>query len=129
MLAGGTGISPMIQIIRAHLLYERKFGLENHFNLDLIYACGNESELVLREVIAKHETRHPFLRVYYSLLKPPPDWKMGVGFINKDMILERMPKPGDDMIIVICGPPPFCKAMIGLLDNLGYQKRHYYSYL
>jgi len=129
MLAGGTGIAPMLQIIRSHLLYERKKGLDGYFNMSLIFACKDESEILLRSVIEEHMKKHSnTLSIYYSLLEPPKDWNMGVGFINEQMIKERMPQPGD-CIIVICGPPPFCKAMVKILDKLGYSKDQYFSYL
>ena len=50
MLAGGTGIAAMLQLMRAHVLYERKTGAEGCFDLPMIYACKNTDEILLREV-------------------------------------------------------------------------------
>jgi cytochrome-b5 reductase len=130
MLAGGTGIAPMIQIIRSHVLQEIKLGNTPRYDLRMIYACKNEEEILLRQVLERHAQKHPNLKLYYTLLEPPENWAMGVGFVNKEIIEGQFPAASDDLLIIICGPPPFCNAMKKLLDSMNYSKdRHYYSYL
>jgi len=49
------------------------------------------------------------------------DWKQGVGFVSAEMIQERLPAPGEDTIVLICGPPPMIQhACNPALDKLGY---------
>ncbi|KNC51921.1 fumarate reductase flavoprotein subunit [Thecamonas trahens ATCC 50062] len=127
LLAGGTGIAPMLQLIRAALLKERKIGTATR--LDLVYAAKNEDEILLREVLEAHAAKHPSLSLYYALMEPPAEWDMGVGFITPDMMAARLPPPAPSTMILICGPPPFCAAMRRGLDSLGYlDGEHYYSY-
>eukprot|EP00003_Mantamonas_plastica_P014373 TRINITY_DN2496_c0_g1_i2.p1 TRINITY_DN2496_c0_g1~~TRINITY_DN2496_c0_g1_i2.p1 ORF type:complete len:877 (-),score=346.25 TRINITY_DN2496_c0_g1_i2:24-2654(-) len=130
MLAGGTGIAPMIQIIRAHLLHERKMGGGQLFDLRLVFGAKDESELVLREALSAHMQKHSNLSTWYVLNEPPEDWDMGKGFITKEIIEEQMPPPGKDTLIVVCGPPIFCKVMRTALTELGYvEGDDYFSFL
>ena len=106
-----------IQLVRAHFLHERKIGaVEPVFDLRLIYAAKDEPEILFRDVLAKHASKHPNLRLYYSLMQPPPEWDQGVGFVTADMITSNfngLSPDDEDSFIVICGPPPFCKVRSG----------------
>jgi cytochrome-b5 reductase len=108
MIAGGTGISPMIQVIRA--------ALRNPFDrttITLIYANVNEEDILLRddleELMDVHELK---FKIIYVLNNPPPGWKGGVGFVTKEHIKQHLPNPATtDSKILICGPPPMVTAM------------------
>ena len=57
--------------------------------------------------------------------RPPTDgsWKGSTGFIDQPMISERLPAPGADTLMLMCGPPPMIKfACKANLDALGYAK-------
>merc|ERR1711991_460591 len=112
----------MLQLMRAHVLYERKTGAEGGFDLPMIYACKNTDEILLREVLEGHARKHPNIRLFYSLMEPPEDWDQGVGFVTPEMIAEHFGAPGDDILVVVCGPPGMCKAMCGHLDALGFER-------
>jgi cytochrome-b5 reductase len=100
MIAGGTGITPMIQIIRA--------ALRNPFDpttVSLIYANVNEEDILLKddleELLDVHELK---FKIFYVLNNPPPGWKGGVGFVTKEHIKEHLPNPNaTDSKILICG--------------------------
>lgn len=109
MIAGGTGITPMLQIIRAAL----KNPLDRT-KLSLIYANVNVEDILLRteldELAEKHKDR---FTVYYVLNNPPPNWKGGVGFVTKDQVERFMPTTGHNIKVLMCGKlvytslPPF----------------------
>ncbi|KAF8078437.1 NADH-cytochrome b5 reductase [Lyophyllum atratum] len=117
MIAGGTGITPMIQIIRA--------ALRNPFDpttITLIYANVNEEDILLKddleELLDVHELK---FKILYVLNNPPPGWKGGVGFVTKEHIKEHLPNPAtSNSKILICGPPPMVSAMKKNLDELKY---------
>eukprot|EP00123_Amoebidium_parasiticum_P017445 comp23856_c0_seq1/m.41714 comp23856_c0_seq1/g.41714 ORF comp23856_c0_seq1/g.41714 comp23856_c0_seq1/m.41714 type:complete len:817 (-) comp23856_c0_seq1:529-2979(-) len=79
MLAGGTGISPMLQLIRAHLLHEAKTGNEGYYDLSLVYAVKNTQEILLKDRLEHHKANHPHLRLHYVLVEPPPQLDYGRG--------------------------------------------------
>ncbi|KAI0778114.1 NADH-cytochrome b5 reductase [Trametes elegans] len=116
MIAGGTGITPMLQIIRAAL----KNPLDRT-KLSLIYANVNPEDILLKkeldELASKHSHR---FRVYYVLNNPPPNWNGGVGFVTKEHIENHLPPTDKDIKVLMCGPPPMITAMKKYLDELKY---------
>ncbi|KAF2222427.1 NADH-cytochrome b5 reductase 1 [Elsinoe ampelina] len=119
MIAGGTGITPMLQIIRA-ILRGRKSG--DKTEVDLIFANVNEEDILLREDLDKLAREDKNFRVHYVLNNPPEGWKGGVGFVTPEMIKANLPAPAGDVKILICGPPPMVSAMKKATESLGYTK-------
>ena len=106
MIAGGTGITPMLQIIRAAL----KNPLDRT-KLSLIYANVNPEDILLKkeldELASKHSHR---FRVFYVLNNPPPSWDGGVGFVSKEQIEKYLPPTDSNIKILLCGA---CMALLG----------------
>ncbi|KAF0310002.1 NADH-cytochrome b5 reductase 2 [Amphibalanus amphitrite] len=125
MIAGGTGITPMLQLIRQVLKDP-----EDKSRLWLLFANQTESDILLRDELdalaAAHRER---LRVWYTVDRPGYGWPYSVGFVSAEMIAEHLPPPGDDTVILMCGPPAMitfaCKPN---LDKLGYPPRARFSY-
>jgi cytochrome-b5 reductase len=99
MIAGGTGITPMLQIIRA--------ALKNPLDvtqMSLIYANVNESDILLRKELDELAAAHPIrFKVYYVLNNAPEGWNGGVGFVTAEQIKERLPGPDPTMKMLLCG--------------------------
>ncbi|KAH8102597.1 ferredoxin reductase-like C-terminal NADP-linked domain-containing protein [Cristinia sonorae] len=116
MIAGGTGITPMLQIIRAAL----KNPLDRT-KLNLIYANVNFEDILLKkeldELAAKHGDR---FKVYYVLNNPPAGWTGGIGFVSKEQVEKYMPPTDHNIKILMCGPPPMMNAMKKHLAELNY---------
>lgn len=118
MIAGGTGITPMLQVVRAALKNPN-----DHTNINLIYANVNYEDILLKkeldELAEKHKER---FRVYYVLNNPPEGWTGGVGFVSKAQVENYMPaaNPHNDIKILLCGPPPMMTAMKKHLQELQY---------
>lgn len=116
MIAGGTGLTPCLQIIRAALKNPA-----DKTQIDFIYANVKEDDILLKseldELAVKHKDQ---FRVHYFLNEPPAGWKGGEGFVTKEAIEKNFPKPADDIKILMCGPPPMTKAMTKHLEELGF---------
>jgi NAD(P)H-flavin reductase len=41
------------------------------------------------------------LQVFYTVDKPSTDWRGGVGFVSKDMVLKGLPGPAEDSLILV----------------------------
>ncbi|KAJ3090095.1 NADH-cytochrome b5 reductase [Quaeritorhiza haematococci] len=117
MIAGGTGITPMMQIIKAVLSNPA-----DKTEISLLFANVEEIDILLKDELDDLASKHPQFKVYYVLNKPPENWTGGVGFVTKDMIKERLPAYASDTKILICGPPPMVKAMQTHCEELGYPK-------
>ncbi|KAL7273904.1 NADH-cytochrome b5 reductase [Rhizina undulata] len=116
MIAGGTGITPMLQVIKAILRNP-----EDKTEVDLIFANVNEEDILLKDDLDELADTHDNFRVYYVLNNAPEDWTGGVGFVTADMIKERFPAPAADVKVLVCGPPPMVSAMKKATSSLGFE--------
>ena len=102
MIAGGSGITPMLQILVAAL--EDKSNEDNTTKFSLIYANQTENDILCREKLEDLEKRFPNrFRLHYTLDRPPQGWKYSSGFVDAAMIQEHMPPKSPDTIIFACG--------------------------
>jgi len=117
MIAGGTGITPMYQLIRA-ICEDPK----DNTKISLLYANRTEGDILLREELDSFQRKCPEkLSVWYVLSTAPPGWKYGQGFITKDMIKEKLAAPSPDSKVHLCGPLGMINAMKKNLIELGFQ--------
>lgn len=119
MVCGGTGITPMYQILKEVLKNP-----EDQTQVSLVFANVSEADILLKKELDDLAAQHPNFRVHYVVDKPDMFgmfWKGGVGYITKDMLAEKMPKPSADSLVVVCGPPPMMKAISG--DKESAQKQ------
>ena len=57
------------------------------------------------------------------------DWKYDVGFVNEDMLRSHLPAPGDDTLILMCGPPPMVNfACVPNLEKIGFTSEMRFVY-
>jgi len=116
MLAGGTGITPMLQVIRAILKNQH-----DTTEVSLIFANVNSDDILLQQDLDQLVEKYPNFKLYYVLNNPPEGWTGGVGFISQEMIQAHLPPPAEENVkVVMCGPPMMNKAMQGHLQALGY---------
>eukprot|EP00521_Asterionellopsis_glacialis_P013195 CAMPEP_0195300534 /NCGR_PEP_ID=MMETSP0707-20130614/27625_1 /TAXON_ID=33640 /ORGANISM="Asterionellopsis glacialis, Strain CCMP134" /LENGTH=388 /DNA_ID=CAMNT_0040363253 /DNA_START=9 /DNA_END=1178 /DNA_ORIENTATION=+ len=131
LLAGGTGIAPMIQIIRAYTDNIRKHGPKVlPHGLNLIYAAEEESDLAYMKLLSDVKDDYPgYFRFYVKLNRPPLGWTEGVGFIGpRDVKSHLMYPPMEGDLSVICGPQIFELAMIKTLQRVGFEPSQYFSF-
>ncbi|KAJ2336071.1 NADH-cytochrome b5 reductase [Coemansia sp. RSA 2681] len=124
MIAGGTGITPMYQIIQ-HILGNP----EDKTKVNVVFANVNEDDILLKEQLEKWAAEHANFEISYVLNNPPSGWTGATGFVSKDMLQQHMPEPASDIKVLICGPPPMVKAMDAHLVELGYDKANIISKL
>ncbi|KAF4440398.1 cytochrome-b5 reductase [Fusarium austroafricanum] len=118
MLAGGTGITPMFQIIRAICEDDRDLT-----QVSLIYANRSEQDILLRKELETFARRYPQnFRLYYVVENAPADWIYGTGYATQALMQEKFPTPSPDSKIMLCGPPGMVKAAKTSLGNLGFEQ-------
>ena len=99
MIAGGTGLAPMYQLI-----LESLNTADDDTKITLLYANKSGADILLKERLDKLAAQHPSrFNVVYSLDTPPPGWKGEKGFVTADMVKEHMPAPVDGTRIFVCG--------------------------
>lgn len=123
MISGGTGITPMLQVIRAIVKNP-----QDKTQVSLIFANVAEGDVLLKDELDELATKHKNFKVYYVLNMPPEGWKGGVGFVSQEMIEQNLPKSSPDIKILMCGPPPMNKAMLGHLQAIGYPEEQTFTF-
>eukprot|EP00898_Chlorokybus_atmophyticus_P001750 jgi/Chlat1/2576/Chrsp175S02442 len=114
MIAGGTGITPMYQVMQAILDDPL-----DKTQISLIFANVSENDILLKDELDAVAAAHPSqVKIFYTLDKPTEGWKGGVGYVTTNMIKEHMPPPSPT--VLRCGPPLMNKMVGSLLDQLGY---------
>lgn len=118
MVAGGTGIAPMYQVLTAIL-----DDPNDKTKIHLIYANVSEKDVLLRAELEELERKHPEqLSIHHVLNEAPVNWTGSVGFITPEIMEAHLPKYTDDTNLLICGPPPMVSAMKKAAQSLGYPK-------
>ncbi|XP_015607691.1 NADH-cytochrome b5 reductase 3 isoform X2 [Cephus cinctus] len=125
MIAGGTGITPMLQLIRKMIKEP-----EDHTKVSLLFANQTEKDILLRneldEISKKHSEQ---VKIWYTVDTSSKDWPYSTGYINAEMISEHMYPPSPDTIVLMCGPPPMINyACNPSLDKAGYDQKLRFAY-
>lgn len=115
--AGGSGITPMLSIIKSTLTQEPDS------IVSLIYCNRNIDSIIFKETLAKLETNYQGrLHVIHILDDAPMNWQGYSGLLNHDMLtslFERIPDWGKDKTTyLMCGPEGMMKNAESLLKGL-----------
>jgi cytochrome-b5 reductase len=138
LIAGGTGITPMYQLVRA--IFKNP---NDKTKVTLVFGNVTKEDILLKSKFDELENTYPQrFRAFYTLDKPPKDWVGGGGFITKDLLKQVLPEPKSENIkVFVCGPPGLMKAisgpktspkdqgeLTGALKELGYTAEQVYKF-
>ncbi|KAJ8259611.1 hypothetical protein GJAV_G00171440 [Gymnothorax javanicus] len=89
LIAGGTGITPMLQLIRAVMKDP-----SDKTSCSLLFANQTEKDILLRGELEEIQARCPDrFKLWLTVDRAPTDWSYSQGFISADMISEHLPPP------------------------------------
>ncbi|KAF8567559.1 hypothetical protein P879_05997 [Paragonimus westermani] len=125
MICGGSGITPMYQLIN-YILNDEK----DCTKLALLFANKTEKDIILRDELEAFQSKYPQqLRVWYTVNEAPEHWAYSTGFVNEQMLSEHIYPPGDDSLVLLCGPTPMVEfACYPNLAKLNYPRDRIFSY-
>jgi cytochrome-b5 reductase len=139
LIAGGTGITPMYQLVRA--IFKNP---DDKTKVTLVFGNVTEEDILLKKEFEELENTYPRrFKAFYTLDKAPETWQNTKGFITQELLKTVLPEPkeGDKVKIFVCGPPPLYKAisgpkkspadqgeLAGYLKELGYSKDQVYKF-
>ena len=121
MFAGGSGITPMMSLIKSLL------SQEPDSIVSLIYCNRNIDSIIFKDELARMETKDQGrLHVIHLLDEAPMNWQGLSGLLNHDLLVkmfERIPDWGiDKTTYLMCGPEGMMKNVDGLLAELKIPK-------
>lgn len=110
MIAGGTGIAPMYQII-----LEVLSNPEDKTKITLLYSNRSEEDILLKDELDALAAKHPEqFKIHYVLSAPnKSDPNIITGRINREMIETYLPGPSPSNYVLSSGPPQFVKDITG----------------
>ena len=126
MIAGGSGITPMFQIIQAVARNP-----QDELKISLLFANKSEEDMILKHPLNYFAQLRPNqIKITYTLDNPiSSEWKGEKGFITADMIKRGLPPPSASSMIFLCGPPPMIKlACLPNLKKLGYTSESIFKF-
>lgn len=118
MVAGGTGIAPMYQVLTAILDNPK-----DKTKIYLVYANVSDADILLKAELEQLKADHPDqLFIHYVLNNPPENWEGSVGFVTPEIMDNHLPKHTENTNLLICGPPLMVSAIKKAAQTLGYPK-------
>ncbi|CRG90332.1 cytochrome-b5 reductase [Talaromyces islandicus] len=138
LIAGGTGIAPMYQLIRA--IFKNP---EDKTKVTLVYGNVSEDDILLKKELQELENTYPQrFKAFYLLDNPPKEWTGGKGYVTKELLKTVLPEPKEENIkVFVCGPPGMYNAisgnkkspqdqgeLTGYLKELGYGKDQVFKF-
>jgi ferredoxin-NADP reductase len=115
LLAGGTGITPLMSILRHR---DRRLA---RLPALLIYSARSWADLVYRDELEAMVRRDSSFRLAYALTRQQPeDWTGHRGRIAKGLLSANTFPPERNPTIYVCGPTTFVETAAGLLVELGF---------
>lgn len=120
MICGGSGITPIFQVLRAVLA-------DSEDPTSCLVIDGNrvEQDILCKEDLDKMVVSNAHkCRLLYTLSQPEPSWTGLRGRMNKQL-LEREVGPcrsinGEDLVL-ICGPEPLEESVSSVLKIMGWK--------
>ncbi|KAJ6094251.1 hypothetical protein N7467_003096 [Penicillium canescens] len=118
MVAGGTGITPMYQLIRAICENDT-----DTTEVSLIYANRSEADILLRAELERFARLYPKnFKLWYLVDSAPEGWAYGSGYVDQEVLKARLPGSAEDTKIMLCGPPGMVNATKKNLVAMGFAK-------
>ena len=115
-LAGGSGITPFMSIIR------EAARAKPAFEVHLVYGSRSPEDIIFEAELKELSERHPSLTVDFVISEPPPGWKGACGMLDAGTISELVGSV-EGKTFYICGPEIMYMFCADALRSLGVPAR------
>jgi ferredoxin-NADP reductase len=119
-LAGGIGITPFMSMVR----YAASAQAPNEINL--VYSCQNQDDVPFADELKALQHKNPNFKVTFVIGQGPVDkfagYQTAQGRITPELLDQfTSQNTAFKPTFLICGPPPFMKAVSSTLKSKGVQ--------
>lgn len=137
MVAAGTGITPMYQVLLEVLANAR-----DATEVRLVYASRSPADIILKDELDALAAVYPNFKVTYVVSKPDDAWHGATGHVSHDLLAAHLPPPQAARVkVLVCGPPGFMKAvsgektspsdqgaLAGILKGMRFEEAHVFKF-
>ncbi|CAH8540767.1 unnamed protein product [Heterobilharzia americana] len=125
MICGGSGITPMFQLL-SYILNSKNDTTQT----SMVFANMTEKDIILRDELESLKDNYPnHFRLWYTVTDAPENWSYSTGYINEKMLQEHIYPPNEETLTLICGPPPMVElACLPSLSKLNYPRNMIYVF-
>jgi ring-1,2-phenylacetyl-CoA epoxidase subunit PaaE len=120
--AGGSGITPLISIMKSALIREP------HSRIVLIYQNRSEDSIIFSKIIDEFANKYSYrVEVIHILSQPSVTWSGRKGRLNPDhikTIFRDANIPLDNASVFVCGPKGMMEMVETTLDDMGFDKKN-----
>ena len=126
MIAGGTGLTPMLQILRQ--VYNHDDDTKTHFRL--IYCVRNSDDIILiDEMVRLDKNDRIDVIIVLTGKDVPKDWPGISGKMNETLIRKyALEASSSDTFNLLCGPPGFVSSARKSLLKSGHDVNSLYEF-
>src|SRR5438046_3973466 len=111
LLAGGSGITPMMSMLR--YIDDRCLRTA----VTLIYCVRSRRDVIFEQALTRLRRRLQEFRMALVLSQPDAGWNGPRGRVSRDLIATHVADLRASTFF-LCGPPPFMESMQGMLTSL-----------
>ncbi len=117
MIGAGSGITPLISMIKSVLRVEAKS------RILLIYQNRNEESIIFKGLLESLAGDYPNLKIFHILSRPAGMWEGPAGKITGEhalnLIREHLGKKIADNEYFVCGPPAMMQDILQVFTSAG----------
>ena len=117
LIAGGTGITPLMGIIR--YCYDKKLSNKIKF----FYSVRTPHDIIYRDELEKIKKSNKNFDYVITVTRPNAEhnWKGRIERIDMDLLKQNI-EDVENSIYFLCGPKGFVHSLIEMLESLGVKK-------
>jgi ferredoxin-NADP reductase len=113
LVAGGSGVVPLMAMVR------QRAATGSDAEMRLLFSARSWDDVIYRDEL---ERQTGGLSVVYTLTRSQPaGWSGYARRVDRAMLDEVGPGPGERPHVYVCGPTPFVEAVSGELVQLGHE--------
>jgi ferredoxin-NADP reductase len=116
LVAGGSGIVPLMAMLRHHALAPAD--VRARVPARLLYSVRTSDDVIFRDELARLG-RSPEVEIVITVTRERGAWDGRHGRIDRALLETAFPAT-EDPLCFVCGPTPFVEAVATLLVELGH---------